>query len=1128
LPPVDPSTEVVCPGCGGSFRLQETQATTAAESRLLGRFQVLEQVGMGSFGAVWRARDPELDRLVALKMLHPGLVNSPADRERFYREARAAAQLRHPGIVTVHEVATLDGTPAIVSDFIDGATLLEFLKVRRLTFRESADLLAQVAEAVEYAHSLGLVHRDLKPANIMIELAPGVGPDGPTAAGGVRPLVLDFGLALREEAEVTMTVEGQILGTPAYMSPEQAAGHGHRVDRRSDVYSLGVILYELLCGELPFRGSKGMLRLQVLHEEPRPPRRVNEKIPRDLETICLKAMAKEPGRRYGTARELADELRRFLRGEPIRARPLGAWERGLRLARRRPAAAALTLLTGLFAATLLVVLAVSNTWIAAKQAQTERAFEALKGEEGKTREALEGQTLARNELERSLERERHDAYFQSIALAERLWLANSVAAAERVLGECKPGLRRWEWRYVRSLCRAKFPTPQGHNGRWALGTAFSPDGTRLASGGLDNTVMVWDAATGRRLHVLRHPSWVKCVAFTPDGRRLASGSGYYHTSAQAGMGYSATGLFIPPEKRDRPGELKVWDADTGHEVWAVQLPQSVQGLAFDSEGKYLAVGLGEEVKKPGEVHVLDAATGQLRFTLAGHTAAVRCLAFSPDGKRLASAGDDQTIKVWDWGRARASPPRAGEAAPEIVTLRGHGGRVNSLTFAGDGGAIVSACEDRVVRMWDVSAGRLVQTWRVNDHSVQCVTSSPTRRVVAWDGEDNIIRAWDLQADEEAFALRGHAGSILSLAFSPDGRRLVSAGGDGTIRLWDATRPPEARLLRDASLFVSALDFRPGGENPRAIGRLLVASHSPLPGDPTKAGVRLWDLETGRVASPFPWETGNLRCLVFSPDRRHLATAGLEPVVAVWDAAGKDKLRTLQAPGDAVLSLAFSQAGRRIAAGTVTAGRKGAGPKGAVRVWEVSTGKEVLTVQEMPSPVVRLAFSPDGRRLALPMIDPRALDQSGEVKVWDLENGPGPAGAPLTLRWPAGAIVGVAFSPDGTRLAGASLDGTVPLWDVGTGAVVRTLRGHTNPVICVAYSPDGSRLASAGGDRVVKLWDPATGHEALTLRGRNAVFLVVAFSPDGRQLAAAGSEKPGGGPAEVWVWDAPPVEGEPGN
>lgn len=340
--------EVVCPSCGSSFSLDPDRTQSWQPDKLpkLGKFDLLNIVGRGAFGTVYKARDTELQRIVALKIPRSGKLNSAEDEDRFIREGRNAAQLAHPGIVPIYDVGRSDNFPYIVSEFVEGVTLSDQLTARRFSFRESAELIAQIANALEHAHRAGVVHRDLKPSNIML-------------TSEDKPRVMDFGLAKRDAGEITMTLEGQILGTPAYMSPEQASGQAHTVDGRSDVYSLGVILYELLTGELPFRGNVRMLLQQVLYEEPRSVRTLNDRIPKDLETVCQKAMAKEPARRYQTAADLAADLRRYLAGQPILARPVSKLERGWRWCRRNPSLATTIGLIGILLLSVAVVSTVS-------------------------------------------------------------------------------------------------------------------------------------------------------------------------------------------------------------------------------------------------------------------------------------------------------------------------------------------------------------------------------------------------------------------------------------------------------------------------------------------------------------------------------------------------------------------------------------------------------------------------------------------------------------------------------------------------------------------------------------------------------------------------------------------------
>jgi tRNA A-37 threonylcarbamoyl transferase component Bud32 len=411
---------LVCPGCGGGFSIEALSSTPGRvaqpPSRRLGRYELGELLGTGAFGSVWQAQDTELARQVAVKLPRIGRFASPAEEERFLREARFAAQLRHPGIVAVHDVGREQGTLYIVSELVRGVNLAEWLRGGRLSFREAADLVARIADALDYAHRQGVVHRDIKPSNILLELDESE-PSGRGRPPVRRSLIVDFGLALCDAGEVSMTLDGQILGTPAYMSPEQV-GNPHAVDGRSDVYSLGVILYELLTGELPFRGTARMLLNQVIADTPRPPRRLNERIPRDLETICLKCLAKEPGRRYRTAGALASDLRRWAAGEPIQARPVGRSERLWLWAKRNLAlaitlglgAVALVAVTGAPMAAVLVAVAVASLLFALHKAKavTELtdALESLKQSQQKSvaarQFAFKHYALARAEQERAV------------------------------------------------------------------------------------------------------------------------------------------------------------------------------------------------------------------------------------------------------------------------------------------------------------------------------------------------------------------------------------------------------------------------------------------------------------------------------------------------------------------------------------------------------------------------------------------------------------------------------------------------------------------------------------------------------------------------------------------------------
>jgi tRNA A-37 threonylcarbamoyl transferase component Bud32 len=557
---VTPWQEIACPSCGSSFRLEERANTDVGSSagHTIGRFQVQETLGQGAFGTVYKARDPELDRAVAIKVPRAGNLAGPQELDRFLREARSVAQLRHPSIVSVHEVGQQGGLPYLVSDFVKGVTLADLLSARRFSFRESAELVAAVADALQYAHDRGVVHRDVKPSNIMI------GDDG-------KPCVMDFGLAKREAGEITMTVEGQVLGTPAYMPPEQARGEGHAVNARADIYSLGVVLYQLLTGELPFRGTQRMLLHQVMHDDPRPPRRLNDTIPRDLEAIVLRCMEKEPVRRYATAADVAADLGRWLRDEAVVAQPPSTFYLLRKQVRRHrvpltvAAVVVLVIVSVVAAAFWQINDALGRATEAKGQALTNQRTAETKEQEAKDSLAKEQKALADlgaqlSVLARSYY-DRGDSEFRKGNVVDSL---NWTLRAYDMAPADDP--RRPSYREALAAQARALGSPLQHGGS---AIAFSPDGRAVLAGGSDGTARLRDAATGQTLgEPLGKPlrdsdgesDGVLAVAFSPDGRAVLTGGS--------------------------DGTARLWDSATGKPLGEpLRHGANAQTVAFSRDGR---------------------------------------------------------------------------------------------------------------------------------------------------------------------------------------------------------------------------------------------------------------------------------------------------------------------------------------------------------------------------------------------------------------------------------------------------------------------------------------------------------------------------------------------------------------
>ena len=1049
------------------FRVSGGEIAGDGPGTVLGPYRLLEPLGEGGMGTVFRAEQMQpVQRQVALKILKPGLVSGKF-LARFEAERQVLALLDHPHIAKVLDAGEMPAAeaggsprPYLVMELVPGVPLTQYCDAQRLMVRQRLELFVQVCQGVQHAHQKGIIHRDLKPSNVLVA----------QYDGRPVPKIIDFGVAKatgpKLTAQTLVTEVGTVLGTLDYMSPEQAAPDQFDIDTRSDIYSLGVLLYELLTGTTPLHreqspqvGLLGLLGRIRDEEPPRPSERLarSAKLPRlaadrqtepkklagqvrgELDWIVMKALEKDRSRRYATANALARDIERYLQDEPVEAGPPSTWYRIRKVAgkHRKLLGAA-----GAFALLLTAGILVS-TWLAVRATQAERAA---------SREAVRA-TQAEQAASRERDRAVRQLYAAHMNLAQAAWEDDRPGRVVQLLERYEPklgddDLRGFEWYYWKRLTDTAALTLRGH-GKLIHSVAFSHDGKRLASASDDRTVKIWDAATGQLIRTLPgHTNDINGVAYSPNGRWLAS------------AGHDQT--------------VKLWDAATGQLIRT--LPghtYRVVGVAFSPHDRCLASASWDRTVK-----VWDAATGQELRTFPGHKDRLRGVAYSPDGRHLASASDDKTVKVWDVSTGQ-----------ELRTLPGHTDSVRGVAYSPDGRCIASASWDKTVRIWDATSGQeLLPSLNGHTRPVVGVAYSPDGRLASasWDGT---VKVWDAVTRQPLLSLKGHTNEVYGVAFSPDGRRLASASADQTVKVWDAAPGQQAVMVVRQYGASRAVAFSPDGK------WLAWGGESRF--------VFVWDTASGLERFSLGGHKGPVRSVAYSPDGKWLASASTDRTVRVWNADTGRVVRPLGALSQPILSLAFSPDGTRLA---------GAGADQKLRVWDVATGQEkTLTLHGhngmVPSEkvVISMVFSPDGKWLASGGAD-------NVVKVWDTATGK----QKMSLEGHTGPVSSVVFSPDRTWLVSGSHDGTVRLWDLATGHLVRKLEGHTAEVASVAFSPDGQRLASAGKDQTVKLWDVVSGQETLTLKGHaHEDVLAVAFSPDGQRLASGGYDK------TVRIWDARP-------